>query len=606
MKIRESKDKGIYVEDLCELIVKDQEHVLQLIDQGNAVRRVAATKMNDVSSRSHSVFTIKVEQRTVSQLEGGITRTSMVKAKVNLVDLAGSERATKTGATGDTLKEGANINMSLMALGNVINALSESGSGNKKKHIPYRDSKLTRLLQESLGGNAATIMVAAISPADYNYDETLSTLKYAHRAKSISNAVVKNEDVNQRMINDLKKEIERLKALAASGGGAAGNDPEAEKKIHDLEEEQKNSFEERERLALALEKERQANLHVAMSSMMDEAKEKKINQMKAIKMLTTEKKTLEKAVKDIKAKQTKCKENVDKDMTHYKEIEQLFDTQKGLGKSEDDPEMKEFAKDLAATLGRIENKREQWKTLKEELKTKRERLDTVELEITDERAELVATAGLLDQNDKIRAQIQEEEREKAKELIEKEIEDTKKRLEEEQGQKITDATERIADLEAQLKTKILSISELESNIKDKDEEIVSYKKYSEDMEEKLASAQAESEEHEHELTQAKAQLDELMSKGVQLGEGTASVTEEELAELKSLRLKTQAFEEEKYTLFKSLMDKFEVERQEMDKKYQQCHNLLTKANKDLMYLYQNREELKTSLNAALYWEPPVK
>jgi len=180
MKIRESPDQGIYVQDLCILIVKNKEAVMQLIDQGNTVRRVAATKMNDTSSRSHSVFTLRIEQRTIEELEGGVTKTSLVKAKLNLVDLAGSERADKTGAVGDTLKEGANINMSLMALGNVINALSEMSAhkGKKKTHIPYRDSKLTRLLQESLGGNAATVMLAAISPADYNFDETLSTLKY--------------------------------------------------------------------------------------------------------------------------------------------------------------------------------------------------------------------------------------------------------------------------------------------------------------------------------------------------------------------------------------------------------------------------------------------
>jgi hypothetical protein len=152
---------------------------MRLIDQGNTVRKVAATNMNEQSSRSHSCFTLKLEQKTVTDLGGGVTREQFVRAKINLVDLAGSERANKTGAKGATLKEGANINLSLMALGNVINALSEGSAG--KKHIPYRDSKLTRLLQNSLGGNANTVMLAAISPADYNYDETLSTLKYAHR-----------------------------------------------------------------------------------------------------------------------------------------------------------------------------------------------------------------------------------------------------------------------------------------------------------------------------------------------------------------------------------------------------------------------------------------
>ncbi len=125
-------------------IVKDSDDLIRLIEQGNTVRRVAATKMNDQSSRSHSCFTIKVQQKLTTELSGGVTREQMVSAKLNLVDLAGSERAAKTGASGQTLKEGAKINLSLMTLGTVINALAAGGS---KGHINYRDSQLTRLLQ---------------------------------------------------------------------------------------------------------------------------------------------------------------------------------------------------------------------------------------------------------------------------------------------------------------------------------------------------------------------------------------------------------------------------------------------------------------------------
>ena len=129
--------------------------------------------------------------------------------RLNLVDLAGSERQSKTGATGDRLKEGCQINMSLSALGNVISALVDG----KGKHIPYRDSKLTRLLQDSLGGNTKTLTVAAISPADYNYDETLSTLRYANRAKNIKNKPKINEDPKDAMLREYKEEIQRLKEL---------------------------------------------------------------------------------------------------------------------------------------------------------------------------------------------------------------------------------------------------------------------------------------------------------------------------------------------------------------------------------------------------------
>jgi hypothetical protein len=124
-------------------IVKNSSDLLRLLEQGNTVRRVASTNMNERSSRSHSCFTIKIEQRLVTELAGGVTREQVVSAKLNLVDLAGSERASKTGATGSTLKEGAKINLSLMTLGTVINALAAGDRG----HIPYRDSQLTRLLQ---------------------------------------------------------------------------------------------------------------------------------------------------------------------------------------------------------------------------------------------------------------------------------------------------------------------------------------------------------------------------------------------------------------------------------------------------------------------------
>ena len=135
--------------------------------------------MNSASSRSHSIFTVYVECSSID--EKGNER--FTAGKLNLVDLAGSERQSKTGATGDRLKEATKINLSLSALGNVISALVDG----KSQHIPYRDSKLTRLLQDSLGGNTKTIMIAAVSPADYNYEETLSTLRYASRAKNIKN-----------------------------------------------------------------------------------------------------------------------------------------------------------------------------------------------------------------------------------------------------------------------------------------------------------------------------------------------------------------------------------------------------------------------------------
>jgi kinesin family member 17 len=170
-EIKEDPDRGIYVKNLSTVIIKDVREVETQMNLGMNRRQVGATKMNATSSRSHSIFTLFIEMSEKDE-----TGEEKFKAgKLNLVDLAGSERQSKTEATGDRLKEAQKINLSLSALGNVISALVDG----KSKHIPYRDSKLTRLLQDSLGGNTKTVMIAALSPADYNYDETLSTLRYA-------------------------------------------------------------------------------------------------------------------------------------------------------------------------------------------------------------------------------------------------------------------------------------------------------------------------------------------------------------------------------------------------------------------------------------------
>lgn len=208
-EIKEDPGKGVYVKNLATVVVETEEEMSAQLDRGLSFRTVAATLMNSESSRSHSIFSIVVEMSTTD-----VNGKEHVKAgKLNLVDLAGSERQKKTGASGALLKEGAKINLSLSALGNVISALSEG----KSKHVPYRDSKLTRLLQDSLGGNTKTLMVAAISPADYNFDETLSTLRYANRAKNIKNKPKINEDPKDTMIREFREEIERLKKMVEQG-----------------------------------------------------------------------------------------------------------------------------------------------------------------------------------------------------------------------------------------------------------------------------------------------------------------------------------------------------------------------------------------------------
>ncbi|KJZ79529.1 hypothetical protein HIM_00998 [Hirsutella minnesotensis 3608] len=218
LKVREHPSTGPYVEDLAKLVVGSFQEIENLMDEGNKARTVAATNMNETSSRSHAVFTLMLTQKKYD----AETKMEMEKvAKISLVDLAGSERATSTGATGARLKEGAEINRSLSTLGRVIAALADLSTGKKKKgasQVPYRDSVLTWLLKDSLGGNSMTAMIAAISPADINYDETLSTLRYADSAKRIKNHAVINEDANARMIRELKEELALLRSKLGGGG----------------------------------------------------------------------------------------------------------------------------------------------------------------------------------------------------------------------------------------------------------------------------------------------------------------------------------------------------------------------------------------------------
>ncbi|XP_054088957.1 kinesin-like protein unc-104 isoform X1 [Zeugodacus cucurbitae] len=219
LRVREHPLLGPYVEDLSKLAVTDYQDIHDLIDEGNKARTVAATNMNETSSRSHAVFTIFFTQRRHDNMTD---LTTEKVSKISLVDLAGSERADSTGAKGTRLKEGANINKSLTTLGKVISALAEIASKNKKSKkadfIPYRDSVLTWLLRENLGGNSKTAMIAAISPADINYDETLSTLRYADRAKQIVCKAIVNEDANAKLIRELKEEIQKLRDLLKAEG----------------------------------------------------------------------------------------------------------------------------------------------------------------------------------------------------------------------------------------------------------------------------------------------------------------------------------------------------------------------------------------------------
>ncbi|XP_074847573.1 kinesin-like protein KIF13B isoform X2 [Carettochelys insculpta] len=259
LKVREHNVFGPYVDGLSKLAVASYKDIESLMSEGNKSRTVAATNMNEESSRSHAVFKI-ILTHTLCDVKSGTSGEKV--GKLSLVDLAGSERATKTGAAGDRLKEGSNINKSLTTLGLVISALADQAAGkNKNKFVPYRDSVLTWLLKDSLGGNSKTAMVATVSPAADNYDETLSTLRYADRAKNIVNHAVVNEDPNARIIRELREEVEKLREQLTKA--EAMKSPELKERLEESEkliQEMTVTWEEKLRKTEEIAQERQKQL----------------------------------------------------------------------------------------------------------------------------------------------------------------------------------------------------------------------------------------------------------------------------------------------------------------------------------------------------------
>lgn len=222
IKIHEDASGGIYTVGVTTRTVSSEAEMMQCLKLGALSRTTASTQMNVQSSRSHAIFTIHLCQVRVcakdnqeNETDNGVSNGNSdmdeyetLTAKFHFVDLAGSERLKRTGATGDRAKEGISINCGLLALGNVISALGDRSK--RASHVPYRDSKLTRLLQDSLGGNSQTVMIACISPSDRDFMETLNTLKYANRARNIKNKVVVNQDKASQQISALRTEIARL------------------------------------------------------------------------------------------------------------------------------------------------------------------------------------------------------------------------------------------------------------------------------------------------------------------------------------------------------------------------------------------------------------
>lgn len=236
LEVKERPDIGVYVKDLSAYIANNADDMERIMSLGNKNRSVGATAMNEVSSRSHAIFSIIIETSSYSFENAKTQHVKM--GRLHLVDLAGSERQSKTGASGQRLKEASKINLSLSTLGNVISALVDG----KCTHIPYRNSKLTRILQDSLGGNSKTVMCATIGPASYNYEETISTLRYASRVKNICNKARVNQDPKDALLMKYQKEIMDLKRKLeeASNQEMPSEEPEPDAPVEEVQAQEES------------------------------------------------------------------------------------------------------------------------------------------------------------------------------------------------------------------------------------------------------------------------------------------------------------------------------------------------------------------------------
>uniref|UniRef100_A0A8D0L229 Kinesin family member 4A n=1 Tax=Sphenodon punctatus TaxID=8508 RepID=A0A8D0L229_SPHPU len=272
ISIREDPKEGIKIVGLTERDVANAQDTVLCLEQGNNSRTVAATAMNSQSSRSHAIFTVSFEQRKKSD------KNSSFRSKLHLVDLAGSERQKKTKAEGDRLKEVININRGLLCLWNVISSL---GDENKKgSFVPYRDSKLTRLLQDSLGGNSHTLMIACVSPADSNLEETLNTLRYADRARKIKNKPVVNVDPQAAELHHLKQQVQQLQVLLLQAHGGTlpvSLNAEPSENLQSLMEKNFSLAEENEKLSRGLSEAAGQNAQMLERIIMTEQENEKMH-----------------------------------------------------------------------------------------------------------------------------------------------------------------------------------------------------------------------------------------------------------------------------------------------------------------------------------------
>ncbi|ELV11199.1 chromosome-associated kinesin KIF4A [Tupaia chinensis] len=318
INIREDPKGGIKIVGLTEKTVLVALDTISCLEQGNNARTVASTAMNSQSSRSHAIFTVSIEHRKKCD------KNSSFRSKLHLVDLAGSERQKKTKAEGDRLREGININRGLLCLGNVISAL---GDDKKRGFVPYRDSKLTRLLQDSLGGNSHTLMIACVSPADSNLEETLNTFRYADRARKIKNKPVVNIDPPTAELNHLKQQVQQLQVmlLQAHGGSLPGSiNVEPSENLQSLMEKNQSLVEENRQLSRGLSEAAGQTVQMLERILLTEQANEKMNaKLEELRQHTACKLDLQKLAETLEDQE--LKENVEIICNVQKRITQTLD-----------------------------------------------------------------------------------------------------------------------------------------------------------------------------------------------------------------------------------------------------------------------------------------
>ena len=428
----------------------------------------------------------------------------------------------------------------------------------------------------------------------------MGTLKYANRAKSIANAVTRNEDSNERLIRELQEQIQALKMkLLADGGQTSSNqiNPDIERKMKEMEESQMNAWREKERLSKALEEERQANVNNVISTMMHAVKDEKVSHMKNIKRLTNEKALLTKNFKEGKDFNSKLKSQLDVSINDYQSLQKKYD--EIAEKEEYDAENAEsrrkheeaeiMAQQMVMLLEKIEGDRLRFTEKRDALKQMKDRLEKIEVEITDERAELVTTSGLLNQNDKIREQIQQEEREKMKIELEKEILNTRKKLAEERQNVENDIEKKYIEELDQSKAQILQYKTVLKAVEDKNGEnvgrIQELEEVVDDLENKLADSEVAQEfsvKEIEKLTEDNRIKDERIGKL----EDELMAVHEDLYHMEHVHVDTiekmknelmTHFEEEKFDMFKNLMDQFMGDRTLLEQNLAKTQSLLKQA-----------------------------